>query len=167
MTDDPMQQATVQPDRLFDHIRKFIDGIEDRPVLPSQFFESNASPVPPGEKMIRYRMLRDAIREFRRYAFATGKRGLKAYQETYDWLITNDYEWPYSFVNLCEVFSLDVEAVRAALLRWKLKEQEKREAKAAKAAESPRPEPCPQLQEEGGTDEASERTEGRDAEQAA
>jgi hypothetical protein len=169
MTDSLQQATDLHDDRLFAHISRYI-GIEDQTLLPQQFFASTSISAPPGEKQIRYRMLRDAVKEFRRYAFATSKRGRKTFAEVYSWVITNDYTWPYSFVNLCEVFSINPEAARAALILWKMKEQDRRDTEAAQTAgtdTSPRSEPGPELHAEGGTDEASEHAEGRGTEQAA
>ena len=35
------------------------------------------------------------------------------------WVFTTDWDWPFSFVNLCELFGFDPEAVRRALRAWK------------------------------------------------
>ena len=60
--DDPVRRVEEEPDKLLDRLRRFIDGIEDSPLLPSQFFGND--PIN-GEKRIRITMLRDAVREFR------------------------------------------------------------------------------------------------------
>ena len=38
------------------------------------------------------------------------------YWETYQWITTDDREWPYSFVNLCAALGLDVDSVRRCIL---------------------------------------------------
>lgn len=159
---DPITQATDQPDRLIDHLRRFIDGIEDRPILPAQFFELS-SKLNCGEVKIRYRILRDGIREFRKHAFSTTPRGVAIFQETRAWILSNESEWPYSFSNLCEVLGVDPEAARAALIRWRNKEEVKRNGMETRAAQeassaessgggSPLPNWC-------GCHEAQDRTE--------
>jgi hypothetical protein len=123
---DPIQQAAdKEPDRLIDHLRRFIDGIEERPILPSQFFESTGR-LNGGETKIRYRILRDGIKEFRKHAFSTTPRGMATFRETQAWILSNDSDWPYSFSNLCEVLGIDPEAARASLIRWRNKEEVKR-----------------------------------------
>ena len=125
--------------------------VEDQ-ILPNQFFAIQEF-APPGEQMIRFRVLRDAIREFQKFAFSHTKRGIKIFDEVYTWITTNDAAWPYSFVNLCEVFNIDAEAARGALVLWKKKEGERRDAEETQADTSPRPEPGPELQAEGGSNE--------------
>lgn len=46
----------------------------------------------------------------------TSKERRALYEATREWVRSDDTEWPYSFVSLCDVFRLDVQATRAALL---------------------------------------------------
>jgi hypothetical protein len=156
---DPIREATErEPDRLFDHLRRFIDGIEERPVPADQFY-SIAGKIGGGEIKLRYRVLRDSIREFRKYALATSARGVATFQEVYEWVVCNDFEWPYSFANLCEVFGINVEAARAALLHWRTTAQEHAARKAQEADEGSKPDGGGSLLPQGGADEAQERAE--------
>ena len=38
-----------------------------------------------------------------------------------------DYDWPFSFVNVCETLGIDPAALRSALLDWKAKRLAERE----------------------------------------
>jgi len=160
--DDPVRRVEEEPDKLLDRLRRFIDGIEDSPLLPSQFFGND--PIN-GEKRIRITMLRDAVREFRRYANAISEAGMAKYAEVQGWIIMNDHDWPYSFVNICQALHIDPEAARGALFRWK--ESDHGKASKAQAHTSPRSECSPSLPPQGRTDEVPQRPEGGSGEDPA
>lgn len=145
--DDRVRRAVDQePDRLLDNLRSFIEGVEERPILPSQYYGD--APFD-GEKKIRVRMLREAVREYKKNAHSISERGMAAFADVNLWVIANDYEWPYSFVNLCEALSIDVESARGALMRW-------RESSRGKRKKNPRPKPDSgggTLPHQGGSDE--------------
>lgn len=44
------------------------------------------------------------------------KESRDLYEATREWVSSDDTEWPYSFVSLCDLFRLDVAATRGALL---------------------------------------------------
>ena len=157
--DDPVRRVEEEPDKLLDRLRRFIDGIEDSPLLPSQFFGND--PIN-GEKKIRITMLKDAVREFRRYANAISETGMAKYAEVQGWIITNDHAWPYSFVNICQALHIDPEAARGALFRWKESDHGKpiREKAQGKHTPGAGPECSPSLPPQGGSDEVSQRSEG-------
>jgi len=38
--------------------------------------------------------------------------------ETVEWVLSDDMEWPYSFLRLCQLFDLEPEWVRTVVRRW-------------------------------------------------
>jgi hypothetical protein len=39
------------------------------------------------------------------------------YREAYQWVVSDDRSWPYSFLNICDLLGLCAGALRAELLR--------------------------------------------------
>lgn len=105
-----------EPDSLFDRMSKIINGVEARRVLPQQFFHP-ASPYS-GDIRLRYETLSEGIKEFRKYASPTAPEHIEIFDQAYNWVVSGDIDWPFSFVNLCETFGIDSDAARSVLLRW-------------------------------------------------
>jgi hypothetical protein len=64
-------------------------------------------------------VLDEAIADYRRYLIPGGKGNKKRFNEVEAWVLKEDYEWIFSFVNCCEALGLDPHLVRAELLVWK------------------------------------------------
>ena len=97
-------------------------GLELEPevVLPSQFYGKggiDASLQP--EKRLMLAVLEDAVGTFQKYVWARDRAGQRLLAEVEEWFESNDIEWPYSFVNICNALSLDVDFMRGGLRRWK------------------------------------------------
>src|SRR5262249_51938926 len=91
-------------------------------VLPEQFFEgarrdSQAS----GEKALMLAVLEDGIRCFQEHLRTPRSNPRLLSQQAEAWIRAVDYEWPFSFNNVCETLGIDPAALRAALLGWKAK----------------------------------------------
>jgi hypothetical protein len=91
-------------------------------VLPEQFFEgarrdSQAS----GEKALMLAVLEDGIRCFQEHLRNPRSNPRLLSQQAEAWIRAVDYEWPFSFNNVCETLGIDPSALRAALLDWKTK----------------------------------------------
>jgi len=98
-------------------------------VLPEQFFEgarrdSQAS----GEKALMLAVLEDGIRCFQEHLRNPRSNPRLLSQQAEAWIRAVDYEWPFSFNNVCETLGIDPSALRAALLAWKAKGLVEREA---------------------------------------
>jgi hypothetical protein len=63
--------------------------------------------------------LDDAIHTYRRYAFAKGRRAQRLFREVDEWISAEDWSWPFSFVNICEVLDLDPDYIRTGLKLWR------------------------------------------------
>jgi len=97
-------------------------GVELEPevVLPSQFYFKGAldASLQP-EKRLMLAVMEDAVGTFQKYVWARDRAGQRLLAEVEEWFESNDLEWPYSFVNICNALSLDVDFMRGGLRRWK------------------------------------------------
>ncbi len=64
-------------------------------------------------------VLADGIECYRRNAHPTSMQQEVDFEEAEQWVWSTDWDWPFSFVNLCEVFGFDPARVRRALGRWR------------------------------------------------
>jgi hypothetical protein len=73
-------------------------------------------PAPTPEKGLAAGVLKQAARDLRRFRAAT--KGLKRelYLDAYSWITANDFSWPYSFVNVCELLGVSPDVIRAEVL---------------------------------------------------
>jgi hypothetical protein len=95
-------------------------GLEPETVLPSQFFERvkiDASLQP--EKRLMLAVLEDAVGTFQKHATAPGRRGRRLFTEAEEWFSSEDAEWPFAFVNVCQALGLEPHYLRAGLYRWR------------------------------------------------
>jgi len=89
-------------------------------VLPEQFWTSeNGTTHLSGERALMWAVFADGIQTYRRNAHATSAENQVQFLEAEHWLLSCDWGWPFSFVNLCEAFGFDPAGVRRALLMWK------------------------------------------------
>ena len=94
-------------------------------VLPEQFFEgvrrdSQAS----GEKALMLAVLEDGIRCFQEHLRNPRSNPRLLSQQAEAWIRAIDYEWPFSFNNVCETLGISPDALREKLLTWKAKRLE-------------------------------------------
>ena len=85
-------------------------------VLPAQFHGSpvnaNASS---GEVALMRAVLEDAIECFQKQAFKSDRRTQRLAREAEEWLCKDDQQWPFSFLNICNVLGIDPEYIRRGL----------------------------------------------------
>ena len=91
-------------------------------VLPKQVLagarrDSYAS----GEKALMLAVLEDGIRCFQEHLRNPRSNPRLLSQQAEAWIRAVDYDWPFSFNNVCETLGIDPSALRAALLAWKAK----------------------------------------------
>src|SRR3954470_21612358 len=60
-------------------------------------------------------ILQRAMQDLRRFYGATRGVERELYFDAYHWFTSNDYTWPFSFLNVCQLLDLDPEAVRDEL----------------------------------------------------
>jgi hypothetical protein len=87
------------------------------PALPSQFHDiwGRSRYVSP-ERALVLAILEQALGDLEKYRYATRRRQQRLYMEAYKWVASDDREWPYSFVNLCETLGVSPESVRERLI---------------------------------------------------
>jgi hypothetical protein len=61
-------------------------------------------------------VLIQAKRDLRRFRGAQDPVGRQMFQDAYSWFVSNDFSWPYSFLNVCEILGLTPDYVRDDLL---------------------------------------------------
>jgi hypothetical protein len=97
-------------------------------VLPEQFFEgARRDSYISGEKALMLAVLEDGIRCFQEHLRNPRSNPRLLSREAEDWIRAVDYDWPFSFNNVCETLSIDPSALRAALLAWKARRVAERE----------------------------------------
>jgi hypothetical protein len=57
-----------------------------------------------------------AKQDLRRFRGARDRIGQEMYRDAHSWVASNDFAWPYSFLNVCEALGLSPEVLRAELL---------------------------------------------------
>jgi hypothetical protein len=61
-------------------------------------------------------ILVQAKQDLQNFHGATDRVGREMYRDAYSWIASNDFAWPYSFLNVCEALGLSPEVQRAELL---------------------------------------------------
>jgi hypothetical protein len=74
---------------------------------------------PSGEAALGWAVLTDGLEQYWQLARHPEARHSARFQEEENWVFADDREYPLSFINLCEIFGLKVDAVRSTLLAWK------------------------------------------------
>lgn len=62
-------------------------------------------------------VLKQAAQDLRRFHDATHTVERELYLDAYSWLQSDDCEWPFSFLNVCQLLNLTPDVVRLELLR--------------------------------------------------
>jgi hypothetical protein len=71
------------------------------------------------EKSLMSAVLLDAIECFQKYPFLHDEYENRLFREAENWILDNDREWLFSFINICEALALDPHYFRKGLLHWK------------------------------------------------
>ncbi len=67
------------------------------------------------ERALALAVLQQAVADVARYAASGLRHHRRLSERALGWMALEDRTWPYSFVNLCAVFGLEPDTVRAAL----------------------------------------------------
>ena len=70
-----------------------------------------------GERRLLLAVLEDAIWTYQRYAFANDPRGMARLSHVEEWFASEDTEWMFSFVAICDALGLEPTYLRAGLRR--------------------------------------------------
>lgn len=87
----------------------------------SQFFSDR---IPAGqdanELVLQWAVFTDGLQRYWTLAADQDSHRSEEFREEEAWLLDNDREWPFSFVNLCEVFGFQTDSLRTSLLTRKV-----------------------------------------------
>ena len=98
----------------------FNEDLTEEILLPEQaFLPMRFQDKHRGEVALLYAILDDAIRCLQNGRWEKGWDHVRAAQEAEAWLFADDYEWPFSFVNICEHLRLDPTYLRRGLKCWR------------------------------------------------
>lgn len=91
-------------------------------VLPEQLHQGyRRDSYLSGEKALMLAVLEDGIRCFQEHLTNPRSNPRLLSKQSEDWIRAIDYEWPFSFNNVCETLGIDPDALREKLLTWKAK----------------------------------------------
>mgnify|MGYP001054893168 CR=1 FL=1 len=67
-------------------------------------------------------VLEDAMRTYKDgYASPVPSKRVEAFKVE-AWVLSDDTDWPFTFVNVCEAIGLSVDYVRTAMAKWRRKQ---------------------------------------------
>src|SRR5262249_47109480 len=61
-------------------------------------------------------VFKQAARDLRRFYGATTTIEQELYFDAYSWLMSDDWRWPFSFLNVCQLLNLSPEDIRQELI---------------------------------------------------
>lgn len=91
------------------------ESLKEDLLLPVQFRDLWSRKPESGEEELMIAVLAEGIADIRRYRFARSREQQRLYVKAYDWIVSEDTSWPFSFRSLCETLSLSPEAIREDL----------------------------------------------------
>ena len=85
-----------------------------------QYFQHTRrkNPLEP-EKRLMLAVLRDAVECFQKYLFSKSAKGKVLFRDVEEWILEENPDWLFSFVNTCELLGLDATYIRHGLMDWK------------------------------------------------
>ena len=97
---------------------QFEDLLKPETILPAQFQRmwcGTAKTTP--EKALPMAVLQQALEDLRNYQERRGTHARRLYRNAYQWMMSDDRRWPYSFLNICDLLGLSAGALRTEVLR--------------------------------------------------
>lgn len=85
-------------------------------LMPVQFNDLWSSRGDSPERQLAAAVIGGAAHDLRAHRYARRGSKQRLYLRAFEWLTSDDREWPFSFVNLCELLNLSPVAVRDHLL---------------------------------------------------
>jgi len=116
-------------------------------MLPAQYFAVLRKSAPQGpEYLLVMAMLQDAVECVQKYRFAVDPNAIELYTDAYDWIASEDQQWPFSYENVCAILKIEPGYLRKGLYRWCERQDELRRSGKVVALNSRKPvvsEPVP------------------------
>ena len=72
-----------------------------------------------GEYILADAVLREAIREYQKFARYQSRRGVKLFHDVDQWFSVDDRDSWFSFINICEILDLEPTYIRTGLQMWR------------------------------------------------
>ena len=98
-----------------DELEAFLKAESDNAGNAHFFTPPPEPPVEAPEKDLAAGVLKQAAHDLRRFRAATSGTKRELYLDAYTWITANDFSWPYSFMNVCELLGLCPDVVRTEL----------------------------------------------------
>ena len=98
-----------------------IGSLSEFDVLAFQryFDEGHGTSDQQPEKSLMLAVLLDAVECFQKYALLQDNYARRVFKDTEDWILADDQEWLFSFINICDALGIDSHYLRKGLLDWK------------------------------------------------
>lgn len=77
-----------------------------------------------GEFILVQAVLREAIRTYQKYAVKKGTRASRLFRDVNEWFSSDDRQWFFSFVNVCDILGLEPTYIRTGLKLWRQRKLE-------------------------------------------
>ncbi|MEO2169351.1 MAG: hypothetical protein ABGY42_14780 [bacterium] len=89
-------------------------------LLPTQFASYFRKEVGfDRERRLMLAVLEDAIDCFQKYAHTNDARGKVLFDESWDWIMSDDTRWLFSFENICQIVDMNPSYIRRGLRSWR------------------------------------------------
>ena len=89
-------------------------------LLPAQYFAAfRRAGGLERERLLMLAVLEDAIDCYQKYAHTDDLRGRQLFAESYDWIMSPDKRWLFSFENICQIVDMNPDYIRQGLDRWR------------------------------------------------
>jgi hypothetical protein len=89
-------------------------------LLPAQYFAAfRRSGGLERERLLMLAVLEDAIDCYQKYAHARDPRGRQIFDESREWVHSDDRAWLFSFENICDTLEINADYVRRGLREWR------------------------------------------------
>jgi len=86
-------------------------------ILPEQFYDAGSGMEEvSGERALMLAVLEDGIRCFQEHLTSPRVRPRLLARQAEKWIRSGDWDWPFSFNNICESLALDPDSLRERLL---------------------------------------------------
>jgi hypothetical protein len=72
-----------------------------------------------GEYLLTDAVLREAIREYQKFARYQSRRGVKLFHDVDQWFSVDDRDSCFSFINVCQILDLEPTYIRTGLQMWR------------------------------------------------
>lgn len=87
--------------------------IASEPALPVQFHDIwHRTRYTSPERSLVLSVVWQVLIDLQKYRFAKRRRQQRLYMEAYQWVASNDRQWPYSFCNVAEMLNVDPQRLR-------------------------------------------------------